>query len=239
MPVRRIAGWSGPRNRSTALMRSFEARGDCRVSDEPLYAHYLAHTGLRHPMREAVLASQSQDWRVVTERLAAAVPEAVWYQKHMTHHLLPHVGRDWLHTLRHILWIRDPAAVLASYLRKRPDVVPADLGVRQQHALWAWLQAQGIPAVVVDTDWLLNDPAQRMPLVCEAVGIPFRPAMLSWPAGPRDTDGVWGEHWYESVWQSTGFERPSHHKTKPPDGYQEVLNDLDGPWSALTQVRLR
>ena len=29
--------------------------------------------------------------------------------------------------------------------------------------------------------------------------------MLSWPPGPRDTDGVWGRYWYDAVWASTGF----------------------------------
>jgi hypothetical protein len=30
--------------------------------------------------------------------------------------------------------------------------------------------------------------------------------MLAWPAGPRDTDGVWAKHWYADVLRSTGFE---------------------------------
>src|SRR5205814_8566923 len=64
-PATRIAMWSGPRTVSTALMRSWENRPDPVVSDEPLYAFYLDRTGLDHPGRDAVIASQPTDWRVV------------------------------------------------------------------------------------------------------------------------------------------------------------------------------
>ncbi len=49
MTPRRIAMWSGPRNISTALMRSWENRPDTAVVDEPLYAHYLHQTGRGTP----------------------------------------------------------------------------------------------------------------------------------------------------------------------------------------------
>ena len=45
----RIAMWSGPRNISTAMMRSFENREDTFVIDEPFYAFYLSHSGFNHP----------------------------------------------------------------------------------------------------------------------------------------------------------------------------------------------
>src|SRR5262249_58718667 len=104
----RLAMGSGPRNISTAMMRAWENRGDCAVVDEPLYAHYLEHTGLDHPGREAVVASGEPDWRKVAARLVGPVPQgkAIWYQKHMTHHLLPHIGRDWLRELTHGFLIR-------------------------------------------------------------------------------------------------------------------------------------
>ena len=95
-PGPRIAMWSGPRTVSTALMRAWENRPDTAVTDEPLYAFYLDRTGLDHPGRDAVIASQPTDWRVVLAGLAhGPLPGSavIGYAQHMTHHLLPEVDR--------------------------------------------------------------------------------------------------------------------------------------------------
>ena len=133
----RITMWSGPRNISTAMMRSFENRPDCAVVDEPFYAAYLAQTGLDHPLRDEVLASQPTDWRVVARGLAEDEPAPVFYQKHMTHHMLPGIGLAWMDACRNAFLIRDrPAAVLASYVKARAEVTLADIGVVRQHELF-------------------------------------------------------------------------------------------------------
>src|SRR5262249_46836681 len=134
----RIAMWSGPRNISTAMMRSFENRPDTSVVDEPFYAAFLAETGLDHPMRKEVLQSQSTDWRAVVEGLIGPAPggRAVFYQKHMTHHMLPSFGRDWIAGCRNAFLIREPERVLASYTEKRPEVTLDDIGFVQQRALF-------------------------------------------------------------------------------------------------------
>jgi Sulfotransferase domain len=200
--VVRVAMWSGPRNVSTALMRSFGARSDALVVDEPLYAHYLAVTGLRHPGREAVLASQPTRWEDVAAALTGPLPPGirVHYQKHMAHHLLPDVGRDWLGRVSNAYLIRDPAQVVASYARVRGAPVLADLGYAQQVEIFS---RYGGP--VVDAADLLRDPAGVLRRLCDALGVPFDPAMLSWEPGRRETDGVWAPHWYASVEASTGF----------------------------------
>src|SRR5262249_43039242 len=102
--------WSGPRNISTALMRSFGSRGDTLVVDEPFYAYYLTVTGLPHPGRDEVIASQSTRWEAVAAALTGPVPDgvAVYYQKHMAQHLLPELGRDWLGQVSNAYLIRDP-----------------------------------------------------------------------------------------------------------------------------------
>ena len=199
----RIAMWSGPRTVSTALMRSFENRPDTVVVDEPLYGYYLARTGVDHPGRAEIIASMPADWREVLSQLARApVPDgkSVYYQKHMTHHLLPEVDRSALSGLRHAFLIRDPRQLLASYARVRSAPVLADLGLEQQAEIFA---AFGGP--VIDSADILRDPRAALEALCDALGIGFTEAMLSWPAGPRDTDGVWAPHWYDSVWRSTGF----------------------------------
>lgn len=209
----RIAMWSGPRNISTAMLRSFGNRADCWVTDEPLYAAYLADSGAPHPMRDEVLASQSRNWREVVAWLTGPIPRgrSVWYQKQMTHHLLDHMGRDWLDDLVNCFLIRDPRRVLASYARKREVAVQIeDVGMLQQAAIFDEVVARqnGRIPPVIDAADVLTDPAATLGRLCAAVGIDFDPAMLSWPPGRRETDGVWAEHWYESVERSTGFEPP-------------------------------
>jgi hypothetical protein len=199
----RIAMWSGPRTVSTALMRAWENRPDTVVSDEPLYAFYLHRTALAHPGRDTIIASQPTDWRVVlAQQTSAPLPPgiAIGYAKHMTHHLLPEVDRAALAPLRHAHLIRDPRELLASYTRVRAEPTLADLGLRQQAEIF---EAFGGP--VVDSRDLLADPEGMLRALCLALDVPFDEAMLSWPAGPRDSDGVWAPYWYDSVRASTGF----------------------------------
>jgi hypothetical protein len=212
--VVRLAMWSGPRNVSTALMRSFGSRADTLVVDEPLYASYLAATGIDHPGRDAVLDWQPTDWRVVARALTAPLPAGVdvHYQKHMAHHLLPEIERDWLGALTHAYLIREPARVVASYATVRGTPKLADLGYPQQVELF---RRYGGP--VVDAADLLGDPARVLAALCAAVGIGYDPAMLAWAPGPRDTDGAWAPWWYAGVEASTGFATPDPRPAVVPD----------------------
>ncbi|HEV7203273.1 MAG TPA: hypothetical protein VGN18_01615 [Jatrophihabitans sp.] len=198
----RLAMWSGPRNISTALMRSWENRPDTRVVDEPLYAYYLQQTGLNHPAREEVVAAGEPDWQAVVAELTAP-QDGVYYQKHMTHHLIPQLPREWIPQLTNVLLIRDPHEVAASYVRSRTDIVAEDIGLVQQAELFDQL---GPATPVIDAADFLRDPEGYLRWLCAFVGIEFTDAMLHWPPGPRDSDGVWAPHWYDAVLASTGFE---------------------------------
>jgi hypothetical protein len=198
----RLAVWSGPRNISTALMRSWENRPDCRVVDEPLYAYYLAQTGLDHPARDEVIAAGETSWPAVVAELTAPV-DGIYYQKHMTHHLVPQLPREWIGSLTNVLLIRDPAEVVASYVRSRSNVVAEDIGLVQQAELYD--QLAGVPPVIDAADFL-QDPEGYLRWLCSYVGVEFSEAMLRWPPGPRESDGVWAPHWYDAVLASTGFE---------------------------------
>jgi len=240
----RIAMWSGPRNISTAMMRSFGARPDTAVIDEPFYAAYLAMTGIDHPMRAEVLASQPNDWREVIPTLIGPVPggKAVFYQKHMTHHMLDGVGRDWMVQVRNAFLIRDPVEVLASYAVKRSDVTLADIGIVQQRELFE-LEAERLghaPPVIEGVD-VLRDPAATLGRLCAALDIPYSDAMLRWPAGRRETDGVWAPAWYDAVERSTGFE---HHPERPrkrmlPDMLRRLADQARPHYEVLAEHRLR
>lgn len=207
----RVAMWSGPRNISTAMMRAFENRPDTAVSDEPFYAAYLAATGLDHPMRAEVLASQPTDWREVAETMAGAAPGGarIWYQKHMTHHMLPGFGLDWAGACRNAFLIRTPEAVLASYTVKRGEVTLDDIGFVQQRALFEReADRLGAAPPVIEGRDVLADPRGTLGKLCAALDLPFDEAMLAWPAGRRDSDGVWAPAWYDAVEASTGFGPP-------------------------------
>lgn len=204
-----LAMWSGPRNISTAMMRAFENRPDCTVVDEPLYAAYLAATGLDHPGRDDVIAAGETDWRRVVDRLTGPIPDgrALWYQKHMTHHLLPDIHTGWVHRLTNVFLIRDPAAVVESYLKSRSTITPEDIGIERQARLFDEVAERlGRTPPVIDADEFLRAPEAHLRALCELLGIGFTERMLSWPAGPRASDGVWAPHWYAAVWRSTGFE---------------------------------
>lgn len=183
-------------------MRSWENRPDTRVVDEPLYAYYLHETGLNHPAREAVIAAGETSWQAVVGELTAPC-DGIYYQKHMTHHLIPQLPREWISGLTNVLLIRDPAEVVASYVQSRADVVAEDIGLVQQGELCD--QLGGTPPVIDAADFLRN-PEAHLRWLCEYVGVEFTDAMLTWPAGPRDSDGVWAPHWYRAVLASTRFE---------------------------------
>jgi Sulfotransferase domain len=207
----RIAMWSGPRNISTAMMRSFENRSDTVVVDEPFYAAFLAETGADHPMRDEVLASQPTRWRDVANALSGPTPNgaAVWYQKHMTHHMLPDFGLDWANGCRNAFLIRAPEAVLASYTLKRENVTLADIGVERQRELFEReCDRLGAAPPVIDSADVLADPRAILGKLCAAIGIEFSDRMLSWPAGKRESDGVWAPAWYDTVERSTEFGPP-------------------------------
>jgi hypothetical protein len=210
----RIAMWSGPRNISTAMMRAWENRDDCAVSDEPLYAHYLSHTGLDHPARDEVIAAGDSDWRSVVDTLLGPAPGdmPVWYQKHMTHHLLPHIDHGWIARLRNVLLIRDPREVVASYLKSRATVTADDIGLPQQAALYDELGAAGVAPPIIDAGDFLRAPEPHLRALCDWLDIDFSDRMLHWPKGLRDSDGIWAPHWYAHVCESTGFEAPAVHE---------------------------
>ena len=233
--------WSGPRTLSTALMRSFGNRPDTVVVDEPLYGYYLAETGIGHPGRDEILASMPNGWpEVVDELTSGPLPagRTVYYQKHMTHHLLPGIDRSRLGGLRHAFLLRDPRRLLASYAKVRRTPTLADLGLERQAEVYRLF---GGP--VIDAADLAARPRASLQALCAALRIPFDEAMLSWPPGPRPTDGVWAKHWYGRVWASTGFtsERDGGSGTGPaplPAGLEDLAARCQPFYAELAAHRL-
>ncbi|MGB5953020.1 MAG: HAD family hydrolase [Ornithinimicrobium sp.] len=242
--VTRVAMWSGPRNISTAMMRAWENREDTAVVDEPFYAAYLDRTGLDHPGREDVIASQPTTFSDVVDELRAMAGgdtdgSGVAYSKQMSHHMLPDDDLSWTGDFGNVLLLRDPAEVVASYVKSRESCEPDDIGIPQQERLWQEWQRAGEYVPVIDAADFLRDPEAHLRWVCDWLGIEFSADMLSWPPGPRDSDGVWAPHWYDAVHASTGFAEPRPRDIALDDHDAAVAEACRPAYEMLHEHRLR
>ena len=238
----RVAMWSGPRNISTAMMRAWGNRPDTFVCDEPFYAYYLNETRLDHPGAEEVIAHGETDWRKVIAQMTGPVPNGkpIFYQKQMTHHLLPAIDRSWLAQVTNCFLIRDPAEVIISYLKKNNDPALEDIGFIQQAEIFDWVrQHTGAVPPVVDARDVLDNPERMLRLLCKAVGVEFTEAMLSWPPGLRETDGIWARHWYAEVEKSTGFAKPAARTADVPARLRDVCDRARECYERLYSHRLK
>lgn len=243
-PPVRIAMWSGPRNISTAMLRSFGARPDTFVTDEPLYAHYLRHTSADHPGRDHVIAAHDPDWRRVAAVLTGPIPrgQRIWYQKHMAHHLTglhPSRDWDWMLSLTNAFLIRDPAEMITSYIKVMPNPTPADLGLPQQVALFNWIRGHtGRTPAVIDSRDVLENPRRILTALCGRLGVEFDDRMLAWRPGPRETDGVWGPWWYDAVYRSSTFGAYAPKGEAVPSRLKGVLEECSGMYQNLAVAKV-
>jgi hypothetical protein len=237
----RIAMWSGPRNISTAMMRAWGNRDDTVVIDEPFYAYYLKVTGIAHPGASEVIETDETDWRKVVTYITGPVPKGkqIFFQKQMTHHLLPEVDRQWLGTVTNCFLIRDPREVIASYIKKREDPALEDLGFVQQVELFDFVRTHTNAAPpVVDAKDVLQNPGRTLALLCEAVGVQFSESMLSWPPGLRDTDGIWAKYWYGEVAKTTSFQPYRSTPSEVPARLHKIYQHCYECYERLNEYRL-
>ncbi|MCP4192962.1 MAG: HAD family hydrolase [Planctomycetaceae bacterium] len=233
-----IAMWSGPRNISTALMRSFENRPDTFVCDEPFYAHYLSHTGYNHPDKDLICEQHETNWQKVVEQLTnpPSAETSIFYQKQMAHHLLDHIDRSWLlrPDFQHGFLLRDPEDMLLSLIKILPDVTLLETGLPQQLELFQLIQQESeTPPVVIHAPDLLASPQQMLGAICESFSIEFTPKMVSWPSGSRESDGIWGKHWYTNAYRSTQFGKYTDKNEELPDGFRKLLDECQEIYSQL------
>lgn len=237
----RIAMWSGPRNISTAMMRAWGNRTDTFVCDEPLYAHYLQSTGRDHPLAAEIITHHEPDWRKQVAWLTGDIPQGkrIFYQKQMSHHFLPHIDRGWLDQVTNCFLIRDPREVITSYIQKNTDPDVADVGYPQLVEIFELVRTRrGVTPPVLDARDIQQDPRRLLGLLCDALGVEFSDAMLQWPPGLRDTDGIWAKHWYREVESSTSF-RPYTPKTdQVPERLKDVCEKSDELYAQLYAHRL-
>lgn len=236
----RISMWSGPRNISTAMMRAFSQRPGSRIVDEPFYAYYLTETGLAHPMRQEVIASQPADWREVVQHLNAPRDARELYIKHMTHHMLDAVDLSAFRHHRNCFLIRDPRRVIASYAEKWERITTADIGIRRQVEIFERLaDLTGETPVVIEAEDVLKNPEVALRKLCEALGIAWYPEMMSWPQGRHPDDGVWAAHWYASVEASTGFAPYTEREVSLSPELEELAAEQQADYERLRARKIR
>ncbi len=235
-----IAMWSGPRNISTAMMYAFGSRPDCTAWDEPFYAFSLVHHGNDHPLRDEIIAANDSDWNSLVAKCLAPAAKPIFYQKHMTHHMLPGFNRDWIIRLTNAFLIRSPERVLASYAKKWSDVALRDIGFVEQVEIFDMVaQKSGQAPPVIDAEDVLANPAVLLASLCAACRIAFDPTMLHWPKGPKPFDGVWAPHWYNAAWASTGFAKPEPATIDLPPHLAKIADAARPYYEKLKTFRLR
>ena len=236
-----IAMWSGPRNISTTIMRSFENRADTSVIDEPFYASYLARSGANHPFRSEILASQPNDYQGALAWTLADNQDGTKFKfhKHIAFHLEPDIALDWLLETRCFLLIRDPRAMVASYANRFEDVTPIIASFRLECRIADFMTHHKKSCPIVDAKDILTAPGTMMRKLCEEIDIPFNDAMLAWPAGKRKSDGVWAPHWYQAVESSKGFRAFEEKFYDLTSELQEVADACRSDFEFLHEQRLR
>lgn len=233
--------WSGPRNLSTAMMRSFGSRSDTFVTDEPFYGCFLKSSGADHPLREEVIAAMDCDWSGVMAKLRREPEDGspIWYQKQMWHHMTGPIGYEDFTGFTHAFLIREPERMIASYLRKRDAAEFEGFGLdRQAEFFDREADRLGQAPPVIDAHDVLADPGGVLSKLCEALHIPWDPAMLTWAPGRRETDGPWATHWYGAVEASTGFSPPETEAADLPEECLKLAERCRPYYERLAKYRI-
>ena len=223
----KIACWSGPRNISTALMRSWSSREDTFVSDEPFYAYYLKEKKLKHPMYEEIINHYPNTYDEVVNSITEEIPKSkkIWYQKHMAHHLINLEDIEWIKGFHNFFLIRHPKDVVTSYINKNQLNHIDELGYPQQWKLIEYLKENKKDIIVIDSSILLENPKKILNEWCKNLNIEFHQTMLSWEKGPYPNDGIWWKHWYNNVINTNQFESFDKKSNTIPNRYQDIYNE--------------
>lgn len=234
-----ISMWSGPRNISTTMMRSFGNRRDASALDEPFYGYYLAKSGADHPYRSETMAAYPCEFDGVLEWIEKASLRPVLFLKHIAYHLPDDADLSFLEGWRNFLLIRDPAAMVASFADKFEDVTPIIESYDVELRIHRHLIDRGLACPIVDAADILSAPERMLTALCAALGVPFDPDMLSWAPGPRPEDGPWAPHWYEAVVASDGFRPYVDKKPNLSRELAEIAAKATPSYEALRTERLK
>tara|TARA_Y100001970_G_scaffold293827_1_gene443598 strand:+ start:31449 stop:32159 length:711 start_codon:yes stop_codon:yes gene_type:complete len=234
-----VACWSGPRNISTALMRSWSSRGDTFVTDEPFYAYYLKETNIRHPMHMEIIKKYSTDYNQIVNYLTNKIPEGkkIWYQKHMAHHILDLSNIEWITNCENCILLRHPKEVISSYSSKNKLNSVEELGYPQQYEIIKFLKRKNKSYTIIDSSKLLNNPEKVLLSWCKKINIKYDQSMLEWKKGNHINDGIWWQCWYDNVIQTTGFQKYIKKDITIEDKYDSIYNESMKYYSYIKEVK--
>ena len=233
-----ICLWSCPRNVSTALMYSFGSREDTSVFDEPLYAHYLKKSKLKHPGREETLKSLECDGEKVIRDIILKPKSKINFHKLMTHFLID-IDLGFLKKVTNILFIRDPKEIINSYHKVIPHPTIDDIGIEKQFKLFNYLKSNNQDIVVLDSKELLIDPENSLKKLCKKIKIPFDKNMLKWKLGPKKEDGIWAKYWYQNVHNTTSFNKYKKRDIKLDSKNDKLAENCYKYYNKLRDISLK
>ncbi len=235
-----VACWSGPRNVSTALMRSWSSRKDTFVTDEPFYAHYLNETRLKHPMYQDIINNYSVNYNEVVNYLLNKIPEnkKIWYQKHMAHHILDIKKIEWISQCENCILLRNPKEVISSYIVKNKLNNVEELGYPQQYEIIQYLKKIDKSFIVIDSSDLLKNPQKILSKWCDKINIKFDKSMLKWEKGYYSTDGIWWKEWYDNVIKTTKFKKIKKKDIHIENKYDSIYNDSIKYYAYIKEFKL-
>ncbi|MFH8842323.1 sulfotransferase family protein [Streptomyces sp. NPDC017868] len=199
-----LALWSAPRCRSTAFARMMAERDDHAVVHEPLslvvdFGEVQVGDRIAHNEQDVLAALR-----------AIAVEKPVFFKDTTDFHYPALLAdEEFLAAATHTFIIRHPAEAIASHHKLNPDLGRDEIGFERLYEIFTAVQAAtGTTPVVIDSDDLLDRPAETVRAYCEAVGIPFVPEALSWQPGMR-SEWQSTSKWHQSTSQTAGFARSS------------------------------
>jgi len=232
--------WSGPRNISTALMRSFENREDTHVWDEPFYSYYLNKTKKNHPLRNEIINKYPYDEKEIIKLISLPPPnnKRIYYQKHMTHHILKETSINWICSGVNCFLIRNPAEVINSYIQKNNLYDSADIGFPNQLKIFEKVKSLNKELVIINAKDLLEFPKKIIKKLCFKLNIPFEEKMLNWPKGSRETDGIWSSIWYEKVINSTCFETYKKKNINLPKKFHKIYEECLSAYNIMNSYKI-
>jgi len=231
---------SSPRNVSTALMYSFAQRRDTKVIDEPFYGYYLNRFDVDHPAKKDIITHMECDFeKIVAQITALQSAHTHVFVKNMAHHLID-ARLQFLSEYHNILFIRHPSAIISSFAKVISSPTLQDIGVQQQVFLFdALTHICKTAPIVVDSADLIMNPEALLTKLCEKIGIPFSSTMLHWNKGGIPEDGVWAQHWYANVHNSTGFLPKKSSDEAFPEHCKPLLEEALPYYQILQQHSLK
>ncbi len=233
-----VACWSGPRNISTALMRSWSSRVDTFITDEPFYSYYLNETKLKHPMYSEIISKYPTTYSEIVNYLIDEIPEnkKIWYQKHMAHHILDLKNIEWIVNCKNCILLRHPKEVISSYCKKNKLNSVEELGYQQQYEIIKFLKKKNKSFVVIDSNELLKNPEKVLSKWCKKINIKFDKSMLKWKKGNHASDGIWWKNWYDNVIKSTEFQKFEKKDITIENKYDSIYNESMKYYNYLKEI---